>query len=284
MDAIAVDRLPRTFGLTHIASKAGARRALRQRKGRMMGKLQEKVAIVTGGNSGIGRAIAKRFAEEGAYVYVVGRREADLADTIAEIGSSAAAIRADITKLEELDAVYARVVADGRKLDVVVANAGRAESATLGEVDADLFDKIFDLNVRAAFFTVQKALPLMNAQASVIMVSSSLNIRGNTGMSVYNASKAAVRSLVKTFATELLPRGIRVNTLSPGPVDTPIVATNAPTPEAVAEFREYAASVVPMKRMGRPDEVAAGALFLASDESSFSTGTELRVDGGHAEL
>lgn len=249
-----------------------------------MGKLQEKVALVTGGNSGIGRAIAKRFAEEGAYVYVVGRREEDLADTIAEIGSSAAAIKADITNMEELDAVYARVVADGRKLDVVVANAGRAESGTLGEVDAGMFDKIFDLNVRAAFFTVQKGLPLMNAQASVIMVSSSLNIRGNVGMSVYNASKAAVRSLVKTFATELLPRGIRVNTLSPGPVDTPIVNTNAPTPEAVAEFRKYAASVVPMKRMGRPDEVAAGALFLASDESSFSTGMELRVDGGHAEL
>ncbi|WP_204490193.1 SDR family NAD(P)-dependent oxidoreductase [Archangium primigenium] len=250
----------------------------------MMGRLQEKVAIVTGGSSGIGRAIAKRFAAEGAHVYVVGRREADLAETVAEIGSSATAIRADITNLEELDAVYARVVADGRTLDVVVANAGRAESGTLEEVDADLFDKIFDLNVRATFFTVQKGLPLLNAQASVILVSSSLNNRGDSGMSVYNASKAAVRSLVKTFATELLPRGIRVNTLSPGPVDTPIVDTNSPTPEAAAAFREYAANEVPMKRMGRPDEVASGALFLASADSSFCTGMELRVDGGHAEL
>ena len=249
-----------------------------------MGKLQEKVAVVTGGNSGIGRAIAKRFVLEGAYVYIVGRREADLAETVAEIGSNVAAIKADITDLAQLDAVYARVVADGRKLDVVVANAGRAESGKLGEVDADLFDKIFDLNVRAAFFTVQKGLPLMSAQGSVIMVSSSLNNRSDSGMSVYNASKAAVRSLVKTFAKELLPRGIRVNTLSPGPVDTPILHTNAPTPEAVAKFREYATNEVPMKRMGRPDEVAAGALFLASDESSFSTGMELRVDGGHAEL
>ncbi|WNG17509.1 SDR family NAD(P)-dependent oxidoreductase [Cystobacter fuscus] len=249
-----------------------------------MGKLQDKVAVVTGGNSGIGRAIAKRFVAEGAHVYIVGRREVDLAETVAEIGSSVTAIRADITKMEELDAVYARIVADGRKLDVVVANAGRAESGKLGEVDADLFDKIFNLNVRAAFFTVQKGLPLMTAQGSVIMVSSSLNNRSDSGMSVYNASKAAVRSLVKTFANELLSRGIRVNTLSPGPVDTPIVDTNSPTPEAAAAFREYAANEVPMKRMGRPDEVASGALFLASDESSFCTGMELRVDGGHAEL
>jgi NAD(P)-dependent dehydrogenase (short-subunit alcohol dehydrogenase family) len=131
---------------------------------------------------------------------------------------------------------------------------------------------------------VQKSLPILNDYGSIIMVSSSLNIRGDSGVSVYNASKAAVRSLVRTFATELLPRGIRVNTLSPGPVDTPIINTQASTPEAVAEFREYAARAVPMKRMGRPEEVAAGALFLASDESSFSTGTELRVDGGHAEL
>lgn len=249
-----------------------------------MGKLQDRVAVITGGNSGIGRAIAVRFAAEGAHVYVVGRREAELATTVTEIGPRATAIRADITRLEELDAVYRRIAADGRRLDIVVANAGRADRASLAVVDAALFDQIFDLNVRAAFFTVQKALPLLNDGASVLMVASSLDVRGDADMSVYNASKAAVRSLVKTFATELLPRGIRVNTLSPGPVDTPIVDLNSPTSEAAAEFRKLAASVVPMKRMGRPEEVAAGALFLASDDSSFSTGTELRVDGGHAEL
>ncbi|MDR3511067.1 MAG: SDR family oxidoreductase [Caulobacteraceae bacterium] len=249
-----------------------------------MGKLQNKVAIVTGGSSGIGRAIACRFAEEGAFVYIVGRREAELAETVAEIGASAASIRADLAKMGDIEAVYARIAADGRKLDIIVANAGRADAAPLDAVEAELFDKIFDLNVRGAFFTVQKALPILNDNASIILVSSSLNVRGDRGMSVYNASKAAVRSLARTFATELMSRGIRVNTLSPGPVDTPIMDTNSPTPEAAAEFRRYAAGVTPMKRLGRPEELAAAALFLASDDSSFSTGMELRADGGHAEL
>ncbi|WP_246848017.1 SDR family NAD(P)-dependent oxidoreductase [Sphingomonas beigongshangi] len=253
-------------------------------EGEKMLRLADKVAIITGGNSGIGRATALRFAEEGAFVYIVARREAELAEVVAEIGDRAAGIRADITSMDDLDKVYARIAADGRRLDVVVVNAGRVERVILPEADADHFDRIFDLNVRGAFFTVQKALPILNDGASIIMVSSSLNVRGDPGCSVYNASKAAVRSLTKTFATELLPRGIRVNTLSPGPVDTPIIESQAPSPEAAAAFREYAAGVVPMKRMGRPEEVAAAALFLASDESSFSTGTELRVDGGHAEL
>jgi NAD(P)-dependent dehydrogenase (short-subunit alcohol dehydrogenase family) len=249
-----------------------------------MGKLEGKVALVTGGSSGIGRAIANRFAAEGAFVYVVGRREAELANVVAEIGDTAAAIRADITELEQLDAVYARISDDGRKLDVVVANAGMQEIRPLSDADAEHFDRTFGLNVRAAFFTVQKALPILNDGASLILVSSSLRNKAMVGMSAYIASKAAVRSLVKTFAVELMPRGIRVNTLSPGPVDTPIIETVTNTPEESASFREYAASVVPMKRMGRPAEVAAGALFLASDESGFSTGTELQIDGGHAEL
>ncbi|MDR3516510.1 MAG: SDR family oxidoreductase [Azospirillaceae bacterium] len=249
-----------------------------------MGKLQNKVAIVTGGSSGIGRAIACRFAAEGAFVYIVGRREAELAETVAEIGASAASIRGDLAKIADIEAVYARIAADGRKLDIIVANAGRADAAPLDVVEAALFDKIFDLNVRGVFFTVQKALPILNDNAAIILVSSSLNVRGDRGMSVYNASKAAVRSLARTFATELMSRGIRVNTLSPGPVDTPIMDTNSPTPEAAARFRKYAADVTPMKRLGRPEELAAAALFLASDDSSFSTGMELRADGGHAEL
>lgn len=249
-----------------------------------MGKLQDKVAIVTGGSSGIGRAIANRFAAEEAYVYIVGRRETELADTVAEIGANAAAIRADITKPEELDAVYARIMADGRKLDIVIANAGRAEPTPLDNVDPELFDNIIDLNIRAAFFTVHKAMPIMNDNGSIVMVSSSLANRGNPDTSIYNATKAAVRSMVKTFATQLLPRGIRVNTLSPGPIDTPVIDTFISSPEEAAAFREYCASVVPMKRMGRTEEVAAAALFLASDESSYTTGGEIRVDGGHAEL
>jgi NAD(P)-dependent dehydrogenase (short-subunit alcohol dehydrogenase family) len=250
----------------------------------IMRKLQDKVAIVTGGSSGIGRAIANRFAAEGAFVYIVGRRETELAETVAEIGGNAASISADLAKMEDIERVYARIAAEGRKLDVIVANAGRADATPLDGIDADLFDKIFDLNVRGAFFTVQKALPLLNDKASVILVGSSLADRGNAGMSAYSASKAAVRSLAKTLATELMPRGIRVNTLSPGPVDTPIIDTNAPTPEAAAEFRKYAAGVTPMKRLGHSDELAAAALFLASGDSSFSTGMELRADGGHAEL
>jgi NAD(P)-dependent dehydrogenase (short-subunit alcohol dehydrogenase family) len=249
-----------------------------------MRKLEGQVALVTGGSSGIGRAIANRFAAEGAFVYIVGRREAELAEVVVEIGSGAAAIPADITDLIELDAVYERVSADGRKLDVVVANAGMQEIRPLADADPAHFDRTFGLNVRALFFTVQKALPILNDGASVILVSSSLRNKAMAGMSAYIASKAAVRSLVKTFAVELMPRGIRVNTLSPGPVDTPIIETVTNTPEESAAFREYAASVVPMKRIGRPQEVAAGALFLASDESGFSTGTELQVDGGHAEL
>jgi NAD(P)-dependent dehydrogenase (short-subunit alcohol dehydrogenase family) len=249
-----------------------------------MGKLEGKVALVTGGSSGIGRAIARRFAAEGAFVYVVGRREAKLVDVVAEIGSSSVAICADITEMEQLDAVYARVSADGRKLDVVVANAGMQEIRLLSDADEAHYDCTFGLNVRAAFFTVQRALPILNDGASLIMVSSSLRNKAMAGMSAYIASKAAVRSFVKTFALELMPRGIRVNTLSPGPIDTPIIETVTNTPEESASFREYAASVVPMKRIGRPAEVAAGALFLASDESGFSTGTELQVDGGHAEL
>jgi NAD(P)-dependent dehydrogenase (short-subunit alcohol dehydrogenase family) len=249
-----------------------------------MGKLEGKVALVTGGSSGIGRAIADRFAAEGAFVYVVSRREAELADVVAETGDTAAAIRADITDLAQLDAVYARISGDGRKLDIVVANAGMQEIRPLGDADAEHFDRTFGLNVRAAFFTVQKALPILNDGGCLILVSSSLRDKAMGGMSVYIASKAAVRSLAKTLAVELMPRGIRVNTLSPGPVDTPIIETVTNTPEESAAFREYAASVVPMKRMGRPAEVAAAASFLASDESSFSTGTELQVDGGHAEL
>lgn len=249
-----------------------------------MRKLEGKIALVTGGSSGIGRAIAERFAAEEAFVYIVGRREAELSEAVAGIGGSNAAIRADITELEQLDAVYARISTDGRKLDLVVANAGMQEIRLLADADAGHFDRTFSLNVRALFFTVQKALPLLNDGASLILVSSSLRNKAMAGMSAYIASKAAVRSLVKTFAVELMPRGIRVNTLSPGPVDTPIIEKVTNTPEESAAFREFAASVVPMKRIGRPEEVAAGALFLASDESGFLTGTELQVDGGHAEL
>ncbi|CAI7658823.1 unnamed protein product [Penicillium pancosmium] len=230
-----------------------------------MGKLQGKVALITGGSSGIGRAIADRFAEEGAaHIYIVGRRQTELDKAATDLGSIATCIQADITQLAELDKVYSRIAKDNQKLDIVVANAGRVENRSIVEADVDHFD--------------------LNGNASVIFVCSSMNVRSDAGASVYNASKAAVHSLAKTFAVELIPRGVRVNTLSPGPVDTPIVETVAKTPEDAAAFRKWAATEVPMGRMGQPREVAAAAVFLASDESSFSTGMELRVDGGHAEL
>lgn len=249
-----------------------------------MGKLEGKSALITGGGSGIGAAIAIRFAQEGAQVYIVGRREEKLAEVAAEIGPCATTIRADISNLTELDAVFAKIAKDGRKLDIVVANAGQTGTVPLAEVDEKHYDGLFNLNVRATFFTVQKAIPFLGSQASVILVSSSLNIRSFPGMSVYCASKAAVRALGKNFAEELIPYNARVNTLSPGPVDTPIVEAQTKTPEEAAIFRKWAGQQSPMGRMGRPEEVATAALFLASDDSSFSTGMELRVDGGHAEL
>jgi NAD(P)-dependent dehydrogenase (short-subunit alcohol dehydrogenase family) len=247
-------------------------------------KLQSKIAVVTGGSSGIGFAIAQRFISEGAIVYITGRRTAELKAAAQKLGASAKAIQSDISDIGGLNRLFSAVQEEHGRLDVLVANAGVIASNPISDVTEDHFDRMFDINVKGTYFTMQKAIPLMHNGGSIILVSSCLATKGLAGHSVYNATKAAVRSLVRTAAAELLSNGIRVNTLSPGPVDTPIIEGQVGSPEAAVEFRKQAAGVVPLGRIGRPDELAAAALFLASDESSFSTGTDLVVDGGMTQV
>ncbi|MBB3953088.1 SDR family NAD(P)-dependent oxidoreductase [Aureimonas jatrophae] len=249
-----------------------------------MGKLDRKIAIVTGGSSGIGLAIAERFIAEGATVYITGRRQAELEAAGTQLGEKAKVVQGDVADLNSLDRLFETVRQAEGRLDVLVANAGVIASSPIETASEEHFDRMFDINVKGTYFTLQKALPLMRDGGSIILVSSCLSAKGMAGHSVYNATKAAVRSLVRTAAAELVARGIRVNTLSPGPVDTPIIEGQVGSLEAAAEFRRQAASHVPLGRIGRPEELAAAALFLASDESSFSTGTDLVVDGGMTQL
>ncbi|MCB8876184.1 SDR family NAD(P)-dependent oxidoreductase [Acidisoma silvae] len=242
-----------------------------------MSRLHGKLAVVTGGNSGIGFAIAQRFAAEGAAVTITGRRQAALDTAVAAIGRGVTAVQGDVTSEPDLDRLAAAVQAQGRKLDILVVNSGVAEPAALGEIEPAHFDRILDTNTRAALFTVQKLLPLMGEGSAIVLVGSIAGFIGTPGFTAYNASKAAIRSFARTWARELAPRGIRVNTLSPGPIETPIFDT------ANDEFREMIRQMVPMGRFGRPEETAAAALFLASDDSSFVTGAELCVDGGAAQ-
>jgi NAD(P)-dependent dehydrogenase (short-subunit alcohol dehydrogenase family) len=249
-----------------------------------MGKLDSKVAVVTGGSSGIGFAIAERFINEGATVYITGRRPAELNAAANKLGEKAKAIQSDVSDLGSLDRLFATVRESEGHIDVLVANAGVIASSAIRDAAEEHFDSMFDINVKGTYFTLQKAIPLMANGGSIILVSSCLATKGLPGHSVYSATKAAIRSLVRTAAAELLASGIRVNTLSPGPVDTPIVEGQVGSPEAAEEFRRQAASVVPLGRIGRAEELAAAALFLASDESSFSTGTDLVVDGGMTQI
>jgi NAD(P)-dependent dehydrogenase (short-subunit alcohol dehydrogenase family) len=249
-----------------------------------MGKLDSKIAIVTGGSSGIGLAIAERFISEGATVYITGRRQAELEAAGTQLGEKAKVVQGDVADLVSLDRLFETVRQAEGRLDVLVANAGVIASSPIETASEEHFYRMFDINVKGTYFTLQKALPLMGDGGSVILVSSCLSAKGMAGHSVYNATKAAVRSLVRTAAAELVARGIRVNTLSPGPVDTPIIEGQVGSPEAAAEFRRQAASHVPLGRIGRPQELSAAALFLASSESSFSTGTDLVVDGGMTQL
>lgn len=249
-----------------------------------MGKLNSKIAIVTGGSSGIGLSIAERFIAEGATVYITGRRQAELEAAGTKLGEKAKVIQGDVADLGSLDRLFETVRQAEGRLDVLVANAGVIASSPIETAPEEHFDRMFNINVKGTYFTLQKALPLMGDGGSIILVSSCLSTKGMVGHSVYNATKAAVRSLVRTAAAELVARGIRVNTLSPGPVDTPIIEGQVGSPEASAEFRRQAASHVPLGRIGRPGELAAAAFFLASGESSFSTGTDLVVDGGMTQL
>lgn len=247
-------------------------------------KLNNKIALVTGGSSGIGRAIAYRFAKEGAQVILTGRNQTKLNDAVNEIGGSASTVVADVTKSEDLDRVYDHIRSRHGSLDILVANAGIIETASLEAASADHFDRTFDTNVKGLFFTVQKALPLLNTGSSVVLVSSVAHKVALPNYSVYAASKAAVRSLARTFAAELLPSGIRVNSLSPGPTNTPIFDRQAPSPDVAEAVKAAYAEHIPMKRLGRSAEIAAAALFLASSDSSFTTGADIVADGGLTEI
>jgi len=242
-----------------------------------MGKLQGKVAVITGGSTGIGLATAKLFVREGAYVFITGRRQKELDEAVKAIGSNISGVQGDVAKLADLDRLYETVKGKGR-IDIVFANAGLAEIATLKEVTEENFDKIFNINVKGTLFTVQKALPLLNDGGSIILMGSVASAKGTPGWSVYGASKAAIRNFVRGWTVELKDRRIRSNVLSPGPIETPLVA--AQPQDAIASI----VSTIPMGRMGEPDEVAKAALFLASDDSSFVTGIELFVDGGRAQI
>jgi NAD(P)-dependent dehydrogenase (short-subunit alcohol dehydrogenase family) len=249
-----------------------------------MSDLNGKVAVITGGSSGIGLATAKRFVREGAHVYITGRRQSELDKAKAEIGGNVSAVQGDITKLDDLDGIYRRIAADKRKIDIVMANAGFVEFGFLASATPEHFDKTFNTNARGTFFTVQKALPLMNDGGSIILVSSCLYMKGLPQVTVYAATKAAVRSFGRTWAAELKDRRIRVNTLTPGAAITPIQEGWFKTKEEVDAARKWFADQVPMGRLASADELASAAYFLASDESTYMTGGELVVDGGWSEI
>jgi NAD(P)-dependent dehydrogenase (short-subunit alcohol dehydrogenase family) len=242
-------------------------------------KLQNKVSLVTGGSTGIGLASAKLFAAEGAKVFITGRRQAELDAAAKAIGHDAIAVRCDISKLSELDALYSRIQKEVGHLDVVFANAGIAEFRPLAAVTEDHYDNIFDINVKGTLFTVQKALPLLKDGSSIILTSSGAGYKGLENFSVYSATKAAIRSFARTFLMDLKSRKIRVNVVSPGATETPGLTGLVPA-EHKDGFLGHLSSTVPLGRVGSPHEIAQAALFLASDESSFVNGIELDVDGG----
>lgn len=249
-----------------------------------MSRLAGKIAVVTGGNSGIGLATAKRFVEEGAYVFITGRRQPELDKAVEEIGHNVRAIQGDVTKIEDLERLFGIVAQEKGHLDVLVANSGIVEQKFLDDISPDHYERTFDVNARGPLFTVQKAVPLMKKGGSIILVGSIAAYMGFPGHSTYSATKAVVRSYTRTWTAEFKDRGIRVNTLSPGPVDTPIMDGQATTKEGAAAIRAHYASVIPFGRLGRPEEIANAALFLASDESSFVAGIDLSVDGGMGAL
>ena len=248
-----------------------------------MGRLSGKVAVITGGNSGIGFASAKRFAEEGADVVITGRRKKELDEAASAIGKNVLAVPGDVSRLADLDRLYATVKETRGHIDILFANAGIAGAAPLGAVSEGHFDQMFGINVKGLLFTVQKALPLFKDGGSIILNSSVSGRKGIGGFSVYNATKAAVRSFARTWTSDLKDRKIRVNSLSPGPIETPIFGKMGLSQDQLQEFSTFI-SALPLGRTGRPEEIASVALFLASDESSYITGVDLCVDGGLAQV
>jgi NAD(P)-dependent dehydrogenase (short-subunit alcohol dehydrogenase family) len=251
---------------------------------RHMGKLEGKIALVTGGSSGIGLAAAKQLVDEGAYVFITGRRDAELAAAVKEIGKNVAGVQGDVANLGDLDRLFVRIKSEKGKLDVVFANAGVAKYAPIGAITEDTFDSIFSVNVKGVLFTVQKALPLMPDGGSIILNASIVASKGLPTNSVYSATKAAVRSFARTWTTDLKARRIRVNAVSPGTIDTPGLNGLLASSEVGAERRKLISNAVPLGRFGTPEEIAKAVVFLASDDASYITGTELFVDGGFAQV
>jgi NAD(P)-dependent dehydrogenase (short-subunit alcohol dehydrogenase family) len=249
-----------------------------------MGKLEGKIALVTGGNSGIGLATAKQFVNEGAYVFITGRREPELAAAVKEIGRNVTGVQGDVSNLADLDRLFAQIKREKGKLDIVFANAGVAKYAPFGTITEEHYDSIFGINVKGLLFTVQKALPLLLDGASIILNASIVASKGLSANSVYSATKAAVRSFARTWTTDLKDRRIRVNAVSPGPIETPGLNELVASTGAGEERLKMISNSVPLGRLGKPDEIAKAVVFLASDDSSYVTGTELFVDGGFAQV
>lgn len=249
-----------------------------------MNRLTNKVAVITGGNSGIGYATAQAFAREGAHVVISGRNAQTLAEATQSIGGDTLGVQGDISNLSDIDTLMGRAHKTFGKIDVLVVNAGVFKGATLAEFTEELYDELADVNLKGTFFTVQKALPYLNRGASVILVSSAVNDLGMPTASIYAATKAAVRSLARTLSSELVDQGIRVNAMSPGPVETPIFGRLNLSEQSEANMRTGLTENTPIGRMGRPDEIANTMVFLASDDSSFMLGAELVADGGMKNL
>jgi len=250
----------------------------------MIGKLQGKIALITGGSSGIGLASAQQFVKEGAHVYITGRRQSELEKAAKTIGKSVTAVRADASRLDDLDRLFEQIQREKGRLDIVFANAGGGSFARLGAITEEVYDKTFNLNVKGLLFTVQKALPLIPDGGSIILNASIASSKGMPAFSVYSATKAAVRSFARSWTTDLKDRKIRVNVISPGPIETPILDGLAETREERKGIVDQLTSMVPLGRMGQPEEIGKAALFLASEDASFVAGVELFVDGGAAQV
>ncbi len=250
----------------------------------MTKRFEGKVAVITGGNSGIGLATAKLFHDEGAKVAISGRDQKTLDEAVKIIGPGTLAVKADVAKLADLDHFYSQVAAKFGKIDALFANAGIAKFAPVASGSEQLFDETFDINVKGLYFTLQKALPLLNDNAGIVLNASVVSTKGSPGSSIYSATKAAVRSLARTFAAELVERGIRVNVVSPGPITTPIFGKTGMSQADIDQFSENVKQRIPMKRFGTPDEVGHAVLFLASPQASYITGVDLNVDGGYGQI
>src|SRR5467141_1643306 len=249
-----------------------------------MGRLDGKIALVTGGNSGIGLATAKQFVHEGAYVFITGRRGAELAAAVKEIGRNITGVQGDVSNVADVERLFAQIKQEKGKLDIVFANAGVARYAALGAISEEFFDSIFDTNVKGVLFTVQKALPLLPDGASIILNASMVGSKGLPANSVYSATKAAIRSFARTWTTDLKERRIRVNAISPGTIDTPGLNDLLASAAAGQERVQMMHNSVPLGRFGTADEIARAVVFLASDDASYVTGAELFVDGGFAQV